>query len=320
LDKGIAYDAYEANFKQIVQVGDFPEIVGGYQAGAKKLVKYSSAKDGDKLLEVGAGTGILTSELLVQKPHSLVTGIEISKGMLLVAKYKFHQEESKEWLAHIQDQRLLEYWQDFRKETEKYKNQVDFILGDIQTTDDFVPESIDAAIANQVVHWTDPAKTFAQLSRFLRSSGEFVWNSASHWYNDARFPAAKYSFRFNDFLKYVLEEVGKSVDLEADKVSALPVPKQNLETIKVVSLEQGFDTEQVATYLLPVDLQNFAQNHVPVCVKQLVADKEIKGISDDLIVRLTGEALAKAINNPKALGDIQHKYDIVPVFRSVKRN
>ena len=84
------------------------------------------------------------------------------------------------------------------------------------------------------------------------------------------------------------------------------------------SAEQGLETEQVATYLLPVDLQLFVQNHVPICVKQLVVDQEIKNLSDDLIARLTREAVAKAINDPKALGDIQHKYDIVPVFKSVK--
>jgi hypothetical protein len=172
-------------------------------------------------------------------------------------------------------------------------------------------------VPNQVIHWTDLSKTFRNFQQWLKQSGEIIWNSASHWYNDAQFPALEYSFRFNDFMKYVLDEVGKSIQVK--DIHALPTPKHNLESIQAISAEHGLQTEQVATYLLPIDLQTFVQNHVPICIKQLVVDQEIRNISDDLIARLTRAAISLAINDPKALGDFKHKYDIVPVFRTTKK-
>jgi len=111
-----------------------------------------------------------------------------------------------------------------------------------------------------------------------------------------------------------LEEVGR--EIRVNEIYGLPTPIQNLESIKTASVEHGLQTEQIGTYLIPIDLQTFVQVHVPVCVKHLVQDKNT---SENIITSLTKEAIAKAINDPRALGDIKHKYDIVPIFRTVKK-
>lgn len=314
LGKGISYDTYEANFPRIIQEGDFPYIANTYRTAAKNLLKYLPALERPKFLDLGSGTGICTLEILCQNKDASVLGVEISEGMLLVAKYKFHHDEGKELLAGVKDEKLLDYWRQFRKESEVHKDKVSFLQGDFQEVEQIEPESIDLAAANQFMHWTDLTKSFTQLNKFLRKGGMVVWNSASHFYDDKQFPSAKYGFRYNDFMKYVLEEVNKTVNVK--EIYTLSVPKYNFCSIESITSEQGFETKQVATGLAPVDLQTFIKNHVPIFVKALITSE----IGEEELKRITREAIAKTINNPKALEDTTHKYDILPVFRSVKKS
>src|SRR3989338_7567245 len=93
LDKGIAYDTYEANVPLVVQEGDYSKILTNYRTGAKRLVKYSSVQENANMLDLGSGTGISALEIFTQKHGASVTGIELSEGMLLVAGYKFGQND-----------------------------------------------------------------------------------------------------------------------------------------------------------------------------------------------------------------------------------
>jgi len=310
---GIAYDTYEANFNVIEQDGNHSLILTPYRAEAKKLIKHLFAEKDQRILDLGSGTGISTLELLSQNPEVYALGVEVSEGMLQIARYKFHQVNGDELLKQVDDSKLLRYWQDFRTESERYKDQVEFILGDFQEIDDIEPESIDGAIGNQFMHWTDLSKSFKQLYRFLKRDRHVVWNSASHFYDDSKFPSSEYGFRYNDFLRFILDEVGKRVRVRDYKT--LSIPEHNLDSIKTITSEQGFETEQVATYLLPVDLQVFIKNHVPAFVRNLIIPK----MSKNEIKDITQEAIANAINNPKALEDTQHKYEIIPIFKSTKR-
>jgi len=201
LGKGIAYDSYEAKSSCIRQEDNFPSIVQVYRSGARELIQHLSPGEKERLLDLGSGTGICTLELLCQHPESEAVGIEISQGMRIVAQYKFHQEDGKELLSHVDNPQLIAYWKQFRTESLPYAHKVKFIHGDVQESDLLPTESIDGAVANQVVHWTDISKTFANFQRWLKPKGEVIWNSASHWYNDKQFPALEYSIRFNDFLK-----------------------------------------------------------------------------------------------------------------------
>ena len=315
LGKGIEYDKYEANFPVIVQEGNFPKISTTYRLAARELVGYSSAREDQRVLDMGSGTGISTLELLQQKRGTSIVGIEISQGMLLVARYKFHQDEGQELLVQVTDEKLLQYWRDFREESKEYRDKVEFLQGDFQKTEEIVPDSVDRAIGSQFMHWTDLSKSFKQLSRFLRTKGEVIWSSASHFYNDTQFPAAKFGFRYNDFLAYVLDDVCSKGGFTAKDYHSLSQPQHDFKSVKSIANEQGFENEQIATHLRTLDLQMFVQNHVPVFVRQLITS-EVD--SEELEARVK-EAIGRAIVNPKALQDTKHKYDVIPIFRSVKK-
>ncbi|NOQ56126.1 MAG: methyltransferase domain-containing protein [Nanohaloarchaea archaeon] len=307
----IAYDSYNANSEVIMQDGDVPVILTPYGAAARKLVQYLKAEKGQKILELGPKTGISTLELFSQHPDVCVVSVENTESMLSTALYKFHQWDGKELLEQAgDDPALLEYWKNFRKDSEGYKDQVEFILGDFQDIDSIEPESIDSVIANQFMHWTDLSKSFGQLNTFLKAGGEVIWNSASHFYNDEKFPSDKYGFRYNGIMKYILDEVGKHFEVNKDYLS-LSQPQHDIESIKAITSKQGLETEQIATSLFPVDMQVFIQNHVPVFVKELM-------ISEADVDEVIRESIAKAVATPGALRDIEHKNEIAPVFRSRK--
>jgi len=310
--KGIDYDTYESESTVIEQEGNFPNILTPYRAGARKLVQYVSASRGETVMDLGSGTGILTLELLVKNPEISVLGLEISEGMMEVAEYKFHQIDGTELRDNVSNDSLLKYWEGFRRESDPHKNRVNFVLGDIQTTEDIIPESINRAVANQVFHWTDLPTTFKQMKRFLKKGGEVIWNTASHFYDDERFPAKKYAFRYNDFLRSVMDEVSSRVKVSDYREMANP--KQNINSIQEVSSSQGLITEQVGTFLLPVDFQNFIRYHVPVFVRTLITSE----MGNDEKDQIAKEAIERTINRTEALGDIVHKYDIVPILKSVK--
>lgn len=315
LGKGIEYDKYEANFPVIMQEGNFPRIFTNYRLGARELITHCSAQKDQRVLDLGSGTGISTLELLQQKRGISVVGIEISEGMLLITRYKFHQDNGEELLAQVKDEKLLQYWEDFRKESKEYYDQVKFLQENFEETNKIASESIDIAIGNQFMHWTDLSKSFKQLNKFLRKGGEVIWNSASHFYNDAQFPVAEFGFRYNDFFAYVLDYVCSKGGFTAKDYHSLSKPPHNFESIRSTTEDQGFETEQIVTLLIKVDLQAFVQNHVPVFVRQLITSE----VDPNELEARVKEAIGRAIVNPKALQDTQHKYDIIPIFKSVKK-
>lgn len=311
LEKGIAFDTYEANFNTIKQDGNFPIISKVYRTGSKELIKHLKVKDGWTIADIGSGTATATLELLVQNPGSKVIGFEESEGMYETSLYKCHKSDGKKLLEQVNDKKLLQYWQEFRNESEKYKDQIKFVLGDFLEVN-IEPKSIDGAIGSQLVHWIFP-EVFEQVHKMLKNGREFIWNSASQFYNDSKFPAAEWGFRYNDFMKYVLESI-KERGIEVSDYRKLSRPEHNLKSIKTITRDYGLKTEQIATLLLPVDLQVFVQNHIPAFVRKSVTSK----IEPNEFDSITKEAIAEAINNPKALKDVKHKYDIVPIFKSIK--
>lgn len=313
LGKGVAYDLYEARARIIRQDGRTPVISTPYREGARQLVSYLRMKKDQKtVLDVGSGTAITTLEVLEQNPTGKVrvVGVEISPGMLMVGRYKFHQ--ARMGLAQFgETPELLEYWAKFREETPEFRGRVRFEPGDIQEPG--LGEGIaDCAVANQVMHWTDLSKTFGQLHRVLRGGGQVIWNSASHFYDDQAFPSAEYGFRYNDFMGYVMDEVAKRVPVKDYK--GLSRPAHDIGSITEITREQGFRTAKVGTFLVPVDLQTFMRNHVPVFVGKLIE----REVGEGELKELTEGAISSAARNPKALADMGHKYDIVPIFESIR--
>ena len=152
---------------------------------------------------------------------------------------------------------------------------------------------------------------FDQLNKFLKKGASLAWNTSSHFYNDKNFPSLEYGFRYNDFLKYVLDEVNKSVNVVLD-YSKLSNPKHNLESVNLTSSKSGFKVEHITTYLTPIDLQLFIKNHLFSIVSQ-VCDKDVDSAH---LEGVTKRAIKRMINNPKATSDMKHKYEITPIFIS----
>jgi ubiquinone/menaquinone biosynthesis C-methylase UbiE len=109
------------------------------------IVKISSIKKGDKIADVGCGTGI-SSRIFAENGFKVI-GIDPNKDMLKSA------QEKKNKLIHYQ-------------------------IGDSEHTD-LKNKSVDLAIAAQAFHWFDIPKTNKELKRILKDNGYCCafWNS-----------------------------------------------------------------------------------------------------------------------------------------------
>lgn len=323
IEKGIQYDLYEAQGFVLEQSGAFPKLKRSYEHGADQLIQHLHS-GAQQILELGSGTGIATRSLFRQNSNRQVVGVEVSKGMKEVSEYKFHQaeripfqEKVEAYFTHIgqsPSRELNDYWDSFREDTRNLHQRAQFVQGDIQDIAHLVEHDyFDAATANQVLHWVDISQTFSGLHQVLRNGGTVVWNSASHFYDDAQYPSEKWGWRQHQFVKCVVEELRRE-GLEVTDYRSIQKPLQNISSITRMTDEQGFSTEQVGTLLLPVDFQAMLTAQVP----RLSA----RAIQNDLPLEEKQVYVDAAILNAIRKGfpeDQYHKYDIVPIFRSVKR-
>ncbi len=315
LGKAVDFDLYESS-SPIVGSDNSPEIFGPYGYGARNLLNHSSIERGDRVLDLGSRTGISTLEIFRRQSDITILGINQSEGMDFLAKYKFSQNNGQ-LVSEIDNEQLLRYWRDFRTESKPYGNNVEFLMGDFEKID-LQHESFDSAVASQFMHWSaDLSKPFTQLAKFLKQMGKVAWNSSSHWYNDSKFPSAEFGFRYNDFMSYVLDSVSSGGGIEFKDLFSLSKPEHNIESIKAITSEQGFDTEQEGIYLMQVDFIQFVSRHVPAFVRSLIVSTKI---DDQELESRVNESIKKAILDPKTLGDTRHRYEIHPVFVSVKKN
>lgn len=61
----------------------------------KEVVKYAETKDYDKVLDLGAGTGLTTYEAYKSNPNATIIGIDFSENMLSMARSKYSNLEDK---------------------------------------------------------------------------------------------------------------------------------------------------------------------------------------------------------------------------------
>lgn len=312
IEQGIAYDLYELNRPIIQQNAGKPRILGGYQSVALDLLNHFSTQKGSRILEIGSGTGIGTLELVSLNPTCSLICIESSEGMIELARYKFNHLDEDYILRRTNDLSLIRYWTSFRSRSLEFKDNVKFLMSNFEDTI-LNHESIDSAIAFSSLYHTDLTKSFRNLYNFLTNNGFIIWDGSSHFYDDKDFPSSNYGFRYNDFLGYVLDEIGKKLDLLGDYRN-LSKPKVNLDEIMEITLKEGLFTEKIAIYLTPVDLQIFIKNFVPHIVRVLVP----KETDEEYFNEVLKEGIGKAITNPSALNDNNHKYGIKAIFKSKK--
>lgn len=330
---GIAYDMDEATTPIVFQEEDNPIILGPYSYSARKLVsKYLKPEPKEKILDIGSGTGISTLEVLLQQPMlSLVVGLEISQGMLEIARYKFHQTDGANLLEMADATPLPAYWKDFREKSKLNTHKVRFILEDIEKETEYLPsESIGGALASHVVPWVDLPTTFKRLNRILRRGGRVIWNVTANYFDNSQFPLRGYDLRYNDLIFIILEELRKR-GLAVKDYQHPKKPRYTFDSIVDISSEQKFDTELVGTMLFPVDFQDYIPKYVPVLVNELI----VPSLNSEELSKLTpeekeaiekergiliNEAIASAVKRPESFRDKDHKYDIVSIFRSIKTN
>lgn len=322
--RGIKYDTKEINTQHIEQIGNWPMALTSYRRDSTYLMRYVNVENG-LLLEVGSGTGIATLEATVRMPKVDVLGVEISSGMMKVAEYKFHQNGGKGIVDHPEStDSVRAYWDEFRRESNPHKDRVKFLQGDIRTLE-LPSENFDGAIANQAMHWMSKGeewtelgilRAFEQVNSALKHGSNFVWSSASHFYNTPEFPASKFGFRYNQIMEPILEAfTSRGIALLGDYKN-VDTPVYELEDIVEMTAKAGLETKQVMTYLERFDLlQNLLFDEIPGIVRGLVQ----KEVSDAEVNKIFNEAVSKIVLSRQFLEDQNHRYDIIPVFVSKKK-
>lgn len=315
IGKGVDYDRFEATTPFIESGANHALLSTIYRAGAHRLVKHLDTVPKNRIADIGCGTGIATLELLLNHHGIEALGIEISDGMRYVAEYKFGKNDGAELPATV-DAATRAYWENFRDLAATFSN-VSFQQGDMRKLP-LADSALDGAVANQVIHWmnddADIGKAFGEVHRVLRPGASFVWNTASHFYNHARFPSAEYAFTNNDVFKYFVDEL--RTRSKKDLVHAPNVVRHNFDTLSAIAAKQGFSTLNVGTFLHDFDLRTLLTNHIPRIGYALL---DTKGVSPEEAQRLVNESLAALVTNPQALADTKRRYAIVPILKSTKQ-
>ncbi|MFP4400485.1 MAG: class I SAM-dependent methyltransferase [Candidatus Woesearchaeota archaeon] len=318
LIKGIEYDSYESRYLDLDSSNGFTKPTTGYRKIAKSLAEKLVLEPDSQIVDLGCGTGISTLEVALHNPDSEILAIDLSIGMLTIARYKFHKIEqnnsTKIDKASAHEINLADYWHQFREESYPCKNNITFVNMNF-LSGDFSPEPLDGIYANQVLHWNPLDETFQKLGTLLKDKSSIVWNTASHFYDDETFPSAEFGFRYNDFFGFFLDNLSKRINIIKDYRNNSR-PSQNTESVKRISSENGFDTEQVGLDLTYSDLSMVLKYQIPNLVKEVT---DIEKLAETEQRRFINEAIQKTTINPKALSDTKHKYDIVPIFKSTKQ-
>ena len=77
---------------------------------ARKLaVERAAVRDGESVLEVAVGTGLMFRELLVRNPSGKTVGVDLTEGMLARAKDKAQAFPAEHWELSVGDARTLPY-------------------------------------------------------------------------------------------------------------------------------------------------------------------------------------------------------------------
>ena len=169
----VAIDAFEfpVDTANVVQSGEWNGADGEYWATYHReyerllgvfdraLVAAGDVGPGDRILEIGCGTGATTRALAARAADGSVLGLDLSGPMLTVARSAADRERVR---------------------------NVEFVQGDAQVYP-FEPSSFDVAVSRMgCMFFGDPATAFANVGRALRPGGRLaltVWQevAANEW-------------------------------------------------------------------------------------------------------------------------------------------
>jgi ubiquinone/menaquinone biosynthesis C-methylase UbiE len=75
----------------------------------RRVLELAAVRDGEAVLEVAVGTGILFTELLRQNPHGQNDGIDLTPAMLARARAKAERSAAANWRLQVGDAYALDF-------------------------------------------------------------------------------------------------------------------------------------------------------------------------------------------------------------------
>lgn len=128
---------------------------------ARGLVELLAPNAGERILDLGCGTGALTAEIAARGAE--VLGVDRSEEMIAQAREKF-----PELRFEVMDARLLRTKMDGTHRTNNFP-------ADDKESDKRIEPGFDAVFSNAVLHWIPEAdEVIAGVARVLRLGGRFV--------------------------------------------------------------------------------------------------------------------------------------------------
>ena len=153
------------------------------EPGRREAFKYLSSRSGQRILEIGIGTG---TSLELYPPHSHIVGIDIAEGMIKKARKRLAAHSNGHTVElHVMDACNM----------------------------DFPDSTFDAVIASYVITTVpDPHKLCREILRVLRPGGQIIAVQQSRGENGHLFEKAK------DVLAPLFVRIGFTTDLDVLRV------------------------------------------------------------------------------------------------------
>lgn len=146
-------------YRRIAPVHDW--FAKCFEARARqRALKMADVQDGEHILEVGVGTGLLFEQILRQNPNGWTEGIDITPAMLRRARHRAEHAPTNRYRLRLGDAYALDY------PDAAFDGVLASYLFDLLPTDDFMP-------------------LLRSFKRVLRSGGQLVVASMTRgrrWY------------------------------------------------------------------------------------------------------------------------------------------